>query len=256
MRYTLLRMTQLILSSMDSEEVNSIGDTTEASQVVDIIETTFNDIVSNTDFPGHWDLFELEASGDNTRPTLMYLPDGVQNIEWVEYDNRETGSTVRLMRPVSPLPKYEFFDRMEGLDSADASNYQFNYLVGAETFDVRGKNDRFPQYFTTVDNRTLLFDSYHSDYDTTLVGNKTACYGKKIPTFTRQNSFVPDLDPQHFSYLFNEAKAACHAQLKQVENGVAMKGARTAKIAIQRNRYNTAKPTYRTRTDLPNYGRK
>lgn len=256
MRYTVLRMVQLILSSMDSEEVSSISDTAEASQVLDIIETTFNDIVSDVNFPGHWDLYELQGSGDPTRPTLMYLPDGIRKLDWIQYDNRLDGETVRNMQPVQPLPRYEFFSRMQSLDSAETDVYSYNYLVGAETFDVRGPKNKFPQYFTTVDNRTLIFDSYNSDVDTTLVGNKTFCYGQKIPTFTRADSFVPDLDPQHFSYLFNEAKTQAHAELKQVENAIAMRRARTAKIAIQRNKHNTPQPGYKTRPDLPNYGRK
>src|SRR6185503_3238247 len=113
-KYTLLKMTQLILSSMDSDEINSIGDTTEAQQVVDIIETTFDHLSSTMSLPEHYDLFELDAAADATRPTLMYVPDEVERIVWVQYDNREDGATVRLMRPVYFLEKTEFFRRMNG----------------------------------------------------------------------------------------------------------------------------------------------
>lgn len=256
MNYSLLRMTQLLLSSMDSDEVNSIGDTTESRQVVDIIETTFNDIVTDVSFPEHFDLFELEPSNDPTRPTLMYVPSKVRKIEWIQYDNRLSGETIRNMQPVSPLMRYEFFARTQGLDSADADVYQYNYLVGAETFDVRGKSDRFPQYFTNINNRVLLFDSYRSDEDTTLTANKTVCFGQIIPTFTRSDGFVPDLDPQRFSYLFNEAKLQAHAELKQVENAIAARRARTAKVRLQNQKHPTEQPGYKTRPDLPNYGRK
>lgn len=255
MKYTLLKMVQLILSSMDSDEVNDISDTAEAQQIVDIIEQTYNDIVSTVDFPEHWDLFELTASGDPTRPTIMYLPSGVVNLEWIQYDNAESGETARDWKPVKPLPKYEFFARMNGLDSADSDIYQYNYLVGAETFDVRGRNDKMPQYFTTVDDKTLIFDSYDVSNSSTLVANRSQCYGMKIPTFTRSNTFTPDLDARNFSYLFNEAKSQAFIELKQVQNAKADQRSRQAKIAIQRTKHTTPQPGYSTADWLPNYGR-
>lgn len=255
MKYTLLKMVQLILSSMSSDEVNDISDTTEAGQVVDIIEQTYNDIMSVVDYPEHWSLFELQASGDPTRPTVMYLPEGVTQLEWIQYDNLLTGETARNMVPVSPLAKYEFLARMNTLDSADDDVYQYNLMVGSETFDIRGKNNAFPGYFTTFDDRTLIFDNYYSDEDTTLVANKTLCYGKKIPVFTRSNTFVPDLDPLNFSLLFNSAKSQCFAEIKQVENATANQRARRAQVATQWNKGNTAVDRRKT-PPTPNFGRK
>lgn len=256
MKYTLLKMVQLILSSMNSDEVNDINDTVESQQIVDIIETTYNDIASTIDFPEHWDLFELDASGDATRPTIMYLPAGVTKLEWIQYDHRLSGDTARNMVTLRPQPKYEFFDRMNTLDTAESNIFQYNYLVGSETFDIRGYNDRFPEFFTSVDDRTLIFDSYNSDEDVTLVKNKTMCYGMKVPTFTRSNTFVPDLDPKNFSYLLNEAKSQAFIELKQTQNPKADQRARRAQIAIQRNKHNFPQQGYKTRPDLPNYGRK
>ena len=43
-KLTVLDMTQKILSSMDSDDVNSISDTEESLQVVDIIEDTYHDM--------------------------------------------------------------------------------------------------------------------------------------------------------------------------------------------------------------------
>ena len=40
MKTTLLQIVQSILSDMDSEEVNSISDTTEAQQIASVVEDT------------------------------------------------------------------------------------------------------------------------------------------------------------------------------------------------------------------------
>lgn len=253
MKYTLLKMVQLILSSMNSDEVNSISDTTESQQIVDILETTYNDIVSTLDFPEHWDLFELQASGDNTRPTIMYLPEGVTKIEWIQYDNSE--DTARNMLNVRPLAKYEFLQRMNTLDTAEDDVYQYNLLVGTESFDIRGKNDAFPTFFTTFDDKTLVFDNFRVDLESTLVKNKTLCYGQKFPTFTRSNTFIPDLDAVNFSLLFNESKSQAFLELKQVQNAKADQRARRAQVATQWNKANTPVDQLKT-PPTPNYGRK
>ncbi len=51
--------------------------------------------------------------------------------------------------------------------------------------------------------------------DTTLQTSKTLCYGQIIPTFTLEDSFIPDLDDTQFPLLLNEAKAIAFVELKQ-----------------------------------------
>lgn len=253
MEYNLLRMTQLILSSMDSDEVNSIDDTVESQQVVDIIETTFNDIVSAIDFPSDWDLFQLENFGDNARPTLMRIPENINKIEWAQYDNALDGETTRNFQPLVPMSRFAFFEKMNALDTADSNVYQFDYEVGVQTFDVRGLNDAFPTCYTTVDNDILIFDNYDSDVDMTLVGSKTQCYGSIVPTFSRTDSFVPPLDNKHYTILFNEAKSSCWADLKQAQNAKAEQRARRGWVNASRN-----KSKVKTRPaidETPDFGR-
>lgn len=253
MEYNLLRMTQLILSSMDSDEVNSIDDTVESQQVVDIIETTFNDIVSAIDFPSDWDLVQLTSVSDADRPTLLTVPSNVAKLEWVQYDNSEDGDTTRDFQIVKPMSRFAFFERMNQLDTADSNVYQFDYEVGSQTFDVRGLDDSFPRYYTTVDNDTLIFDNYNSEFDVTLVGSKTQCYGNIIPTFSRTDAFVPPLDNKHFTILFNEAKSSAWADLKQAQNSKAEQRARRGWVNASRNKSKV--PERPAIYDTPNFGR-
>lgn len=251
--YNLLRMTQLILSSMDSDEVNSIDDTVESRQVVDIIETTFNDLVSAIDFPSDWDLVQLDNFSDAARPTLLALPSNVAKIDWIKYDNAEDGDTDRNFVQVRPMSRYAFFERMNTLDTADSNVYQFDYEVGAQTFDVRGLNDQFPTYYTTVNNDTLIFDNYNSEFDITLVGGKTQCFANLVPTFNRTDAFVPPLDAKHFTILFNEAKSSAWADLKQASNAKAEQRARRGWVNASRDKSRI--PERPAMYETPNYGR-
>ncbi len=91
MKFTLLDMTQNILSAMSSDEVNSISDTTESMQVAQIIKNKYYDIVARGELPEHQELFQLDPSTDGSTPVLMFVPDGVSKIESIRYFNTNTG---------------------------------------------------------------------------------------------------------------------------------------------------------------------
>src|SRR5712671_4708655 len=80
-------MVQNILSSLDSDEVNSVGDTVESRQVANIIQNKYYDMVSRGFFPEHNKLLHLDPSNDPIRPTLMFVPSGVSKINWIKYFN-------------------------------------------------------------------------------------------------------------------------------------------------------------------------
>lgn len=87
MKYTLLDMTQSILSSMSSDEVNSIGDTTESLQVAEIIRQKYFDIINRVPLPDHEQLVQLDASLDDDSPVLMFVPNGIAGLTWLKYYN-------------------------------------------------------------------------------------------------------------------------------------------------------------------------
>jgi len=93
---TLLQMVQNILSSMSSDQVNSIGDTLESEQVAQIIQNKYYDIVARGDLTLDEQLFQFTPSNDPTIPVSMSLPAGVARVDWLKYydtnpfDNTQT----------------------------------------------------------------------------------------------------------------------------------------------------------------------
>lgn len=254
MKYNLLKMVQLILATLDSDEVNDINDTVESRQIVDCIETTYNHLTGVVDFPEHWELFELTASGDSTRPTMMFLPENVGKIEWIQYDCSEPGSTTKNIGQVKPLDRPSFFRRMNDIDTAHNHVYQYNYLVGAETFDVRGYNNDWPAYYTLIGDRVLLFDNFRADVGSTLLSNRTQCYGMLIPSFVRSNTFVPDLDARNFTLLYEESKNLAFVDVKQTVNEEARRRARRGWVSLSRTKERgELSPALH---DAPGYGRR
>lgn len=255
MKYTLLEMVQKILSSMDSDKVNSIGDTVESDQVVDVIESVYNDIISRSDLPEHYTIFELDASGDVTKPTLMYKPDGILEIVWIKYNNKLSSETDSNFQPVYFKEFDKFVEDMLALKESESNITAFTHNIGTASIDFKCYNDRMPQYYTTFDDYTLVFDAYNVSEETTLVGNKTMVYGQKAPTFTRTDSWVADLDDKQYTILFNEAKALAFAELKQIQNASAERSARRGWIHKQKSRRAIPTP-YPGLKRMPDFGRK
>lgn len=85
MKFTLLQMTQDIMSNMSSDEVNSISDSTESMQVASIIRQKYFDIISRLDLTKHDQLIQLNPSLDENVPVLMYVPDGIDTIRSIKY---------------------------------------------------------------------------------------------------------------------------------------------------------------------------
>lgn len=263
MRYTLLEMVQRILAAMDSDEVNSISDTTESNQVALLIEGVYNDLVAEANLPNVGTIFQLNASGDNDKPTLMTIPDDILSLEWVKYDNLETSEDI-------DTPNYQLVEYKNIRDFLDLTNnyrWQDDDIVGTfeheidngdntDTITFFYLNDRFPTYYTTIDDGTLIFDSYNSDEDTTLQKSKTQCWGAVTPEFSQSDDFTPHLNALQFALLMNEAKARAFVELKQANNVNAEGHARRLRVRLRNSKRRAPYDSRWPLSSLPNYGRK
>jgi hypothetical protein len=233
---TLLEAVQEILSSMDSDEVDSYDDTVESLQVATILKATYYDLATELQLPEHRTLFELNASGDAQKPCLMTIPSNVVKIDWIKYDNKLTSETYKNYVEVEFKPFYDFMEMQSGLRGLSSGVGQMNVTNNAETFEFMYGTEAFPTYYTTMDSSNLIFDSYYSDEDTTLAKAKTMAYGVVYPTFTLSNSFTADIDPQMFRLWIQTAKTRAHMELKQTANQEAAGMARRQQIATQKRK--------------------
>lgn len=239
MKYTLLEMVQLILSSLDSEEVNSIDDTVEANQVALIIKSVYFDMLSDISLPEIDVLVQLDASGDNAKPTLMTVPADVIKINSIMYDIKESGDTYPNYRNCSYLDFDEFLTIQQSYREDAEAVGSMTVVSNGENYTILYKSDRAPTYYTTIEDRQVLFDSYDDTIDTTLQKTKTLCKGQVVPTFTLVDAFTPTLDPTQFSYLVNRAKVRAFNELKQTQNAEAGGEARRQKIIVQKRKRKT-----------------
>lgn len=235
MRYTLIELVQRILESMDSDEVDSIEDTVEAMAVANIVKECYFNIIGKLDLPENADIFQLTGSGSSDQPCLMYLPADVLDLNRVKYNQNTVADPQWYDLSFQTLDQY--LDQMSSLDADDDNVGTMTVVQNGQTFTFKFRNDQLPSFYTSFNDNTLLFDSYDSAVNTTLVGQKTMCYGQMEPTFTLEDTYTPDLDPRQFDLLLNAAKAQAFVELKQIQNPKAETKERKGEINAQRTKH-------------------
>lgn len=354
-KFTLLQMVQSILSSMSSDEVNSISDTTESLQVANIVQNKYYDMVNRGNFPDDQQIFQLVSLGDTSRPVEMTVPALTSKIRWVKYYNANpadgqqvdqfgsyshgvntdinpgtntgwmttstTSNTIgtgtvtftvnsglaisigdvatassgtnqmfgtvlsyigtTLVLSISltigsgtfnawvitntqgqspPGYQYvrvvsvsEFLNYTGAFNPTDPNVRSMTFTQGGNNFTFLYKNNIQPQYCCVLSNQYVLFDSFHSDFDTTLQGSKTMVYGNVVPPFSLTDNFIPNLDDNQFMLLINEAKALAFYELKQMPHALAAQEVKRQWSSVMKNKSMINRPTYFN--ELADFGR-
>lgn len=287
MKYSLLDLTQNILSSINGDEVNSIGDTVESLQVANEVKTAYEELFSGDNTPTFQGLFQLNNSGDPTAPTKMTMPDNIRDLQWMKYNWHLTNAfdyrEVRYMAPDL------FFERSVAI----APQTNTSLVTGPNGVAYVVTNNLPPQFYTTVNNRDLWFDSWQgfstqqttsggdgawtgeilSDYNTnfqagidgpgtiagqytstTLLSINTMCYGQMNETFLLEDTYIPLLDDDLFPLLLAEAKSTCFINIKQVSSSKEEQRVRRLRSYAQKERWSVNQRDYQD--PKTNFGRR
>jgi len=244
MKKTLLEMVSSILSDMDSEAVNSIGDSVEAQQIASVIEDTYFNIIAARDIPEHRQLLKLTSLSSTVRPTHFQYPTNTRDIVSLSY-NIDTSGGVNYQEIyfVEPL---DFLNRMPAVNAGTTLVVpDVNSSTSLVVF-----TDRMPTYYTSFDDLHIVMNAYDVTVENTLQASKTRAYGTVYPTFTIADSFVPDLDDTMLPYLLAEAKSTCFSLFKSGSDPKIEQAARRLKSFVQNDMYRTKRPNVRN-----HYGR-
>lgn len=243
-KMTLLEMTQKILSSMDSDEIEAITDTVEAQQVVDILDQTYEELLDRRD----WEYLKhrtrtLDAVAGGGK-TQLQIPSDVVHVELVRYHNFDTS------RPKDVLYKApdEFLRLTQNRDSTESSMESITVDDGVS---IVVQNDRVPNFWTSFDEDTIWFDAYDSSNEAALVGSNSTILAEIRPAFDATNgTFVADMPSRMFTLFFNEAKSLAWLEIKQEANPKAEQIARRHYIKLRELERRTVKDK-----EVQTYGR-
>jgi hypothetical protein len=244
MKKTLLRIVQDILEVLDSDEVNSIGDTAESIKMARIVEQTFYDIIATREFPEHQELIKLTPLSDTDYPTHFVLEDDQAKIDRVWYDKTTDNSyKYTEINWLEPGVFLDWIDRR-------GSDYVLVDDKSAGT-KLRIYNKQGPNYYTSFDDKHIVFDAYNSEVDDNLQESKVRALGRVYPTFLVSDDYVPDIDASAFPHLISEATSRATSIEKGVPDQKIEQAARRNKVQLQNDKYRLKAPDKRR-----NYGRR
>jgi hypothetical protein len=246
-KMTLLTLTQRILSSMDSDDVNSIDDTEESIQVSDMIEDSYFEIVAGMELPHLEQLCQMESIGDDTKPTHLRVPVNVDKIDTIKYEQIAIGTTPRSFPELMYKTPEDFINDSYNMTLTDANVFE----VVENGVSIFIKTNSQPKYWTSFDDEFIVLDSYDKLVESTAQGIKTTVSCRVLPAWTRADTFTPDLPAKMFPLLLAESKNACHFYLKQQQSSIDGKRAVRGYNKMRRDAWRTHDQISR-----PKFGRK
>lgn len=246
-KMTLLEIVQDVLNDMDSDEVNGIADTVEATQIANICRSVYYDVITTVDLPEHTELMTVTGLSNSARPNFMDA-NSITEIKELRYNVSETSGQLEY-KLIDYLPPDEFIQRIVKRDTSSSNIIIVTDPTSSISLPI--ENDKMPDFYTSFDDRYLCFDSYDSTVDTTLQTSKTMVLGVKIPTFTLTDSAVPDMDDTIFPYYLAEVKSRSLSLLKGGPDIKVEQFARKHRYFQRNNRWKTGEQRI-----LNDYGRR
>jgi hypothetical protein len=162
--------------------------------------------------------------------------------------------------PVPMLPVEDFFGMIDQFNPSESNVGSYQLVViddatnVAQNFTIYYKNDRQPSYCTVLSNEFVIFDSYDSTQDSTLQSSKSLAYAWSIPFWTMADTFIPNINEQHFPLMLSDAKSLAFTEIKQMPHQKAEDEVARQLVSLQKWKAISGKPTYFA--ELPDFGRR
>lgn len=214
MKLTLLEIVQDILNDLDSDSVNSINDTIESEEVAQIVKTCYFEMIANRNWPHLRKLFQLEHSGEPSRPNYLKIPLNLKELEFFKYECQEEGK--KLLQKTIKYQEPDDFLRI--ISTRSSEDTRIDTVVDFSGSKLLILNDTAPTYWTSFDDFYIVTDSYDKAVDDTLKKSKTQCLGYIHPTWDHIDTHIPNLPYEAFPALLAEAKSTAFAAVKQMVN--------------------------------------
>lgn len=237
-----------ILNDMDGDEVNSIDDTFESQQVAQIIKTCYYELIAGRNWPHTKKSLQLEASGNTAYPTHMSIEEEVKELCFINYNKSKLGQTKKEYQKVTWLEPDDFLRVTNGRNSDSDTVDVIQDYTGVE---ILINNDKAPTYYTSFDDKNIVFDGYDSEVDSTLQKSKTQCQAYVIPAWEVDDDFIPDMPAEAFPGFLEEAKSTAMFKLKQITDQKAEQKAGRQQRWLARKDW-----AVNGGIKTPNYGRK
>jgi len=194
MPMTVLEAVNEYLDAVDGFRIDTLQDTDEAQRAARILRRVFYRLfTTNTDNQHEGQLRTLEPSGVSPLyPTSILLPEDIQRVQGsrVEYMIDPVKAQYKLLTYLHPE---EFIDYVRGR-TALTPGAQVVVVPGGVSITVL--TNKQPDYWTSFDDRTLVFDSWNTEDSATIVSARCRMFVQNNTPFFVGDEFLIPL-PDH-----------------------------------------------------------
>lgn len=215
-KFTLLQIVQKTLEALGSDEVNSISDSVESTQIAEIAQDAYYELMNQQDWPHLLKLQQLESVADSTKPNYLRIPDAVVRIDQIKYDN--TDPLDATLGDLIQINEVQWCPNEAFLDLTQARNTERDDVVTITDYSgVRYHilDDERPQWWTSFDDEYAVFDALNVTIDSTLQGNKSQCLCKSLPDFVIADATVADIPAHVYQIWLAEVKSTAMLYMRQ-----------------------------------------
>ena len=210
---TILTLMQKIADAIDSDEIDSIDETIEATKIMGILEDTYQEVIDRRTWEFIKDrLLPLEARQAGDPINLLRIPEAVSKIDDIKHYNSTTSQPMSLTY-LEPLPFVNFvMQRNPDRDDVDV-------ILSTDGIALYIANDIPPQYYTSFNETTITFDAYETVKG---AGNQVAdsvimAHVLPVVDFTDPTATLP-IPKRMETLILNEAIATANYRLRQTRD--------------------------------------
>lgn len=221
---TLLKLVQDLGASVSSDEIDSLDETTETTDIATFLRMAFDEVLARRD----WEFLKNrirtldDRDAGDTQINRLRLPSDASGMSRlvVRYRNpldvrEEIFSDLRYMDP------WEFVKHTQSANENDANVVTVLNDDGVSSLIF---NDRVPTHFTSFDEEHLWFDAYEASRGTGNITGDVVIITDIIPVMDWTDPTATLPIPERMEMLvFNEALQICAVRLRQTADPTAQR---------------------------------
>ncbi len=225
---TLLKMVQLIGERIGSDEIDTLDETIEATEIVSILELAYDEILDRRD----WEFLRdrtLRMKAREVADTKLFnlpIPTAVTRIQCLKY--RDINGKFPELEYVEPCL---FIERLDGRNADDANVTE---IANDDGVLLKIITDKAPTFYTSFDEDNISFESFDETRGTGNQAGDTVILAniKPVMDFADPTAKFP-IPERMGTLLLNEAMATAGVQLRQVVDSRAERIARRQGIKLR-----------------------
>lgn len=237
---TILKLVQELGEGIGSDEIDTLNETIEATEIATILEQTVTEVISRK----RWEFIkdrvrQLDArAGGSTQLNTLVIPSDVTRVNCLRY--RDTNNlNVTTFLDVVYLQPCEFIEFVQARDSSDTN---ITAIANDDGVLINVLTDNTPTRWTSFDEEVITFDAYDASVGTGNLIVDSVIIADIVPVIDYTDPTATLKVPERMeSLIYNEALSTCAIRLRQTVDPKAERVARRQHISLRENEHITNK---------------